>query len=241
MEILGNRPIFNTNAVHEYNLHHQFETLEISGSSHLVFNSGLTVTQSLKITDGSLVIHGEKSLIVKDIEIGEHGTLILQGNSTVFVSGDWINNGIFAPQTESVVFNGTVPQKILGINQFNSLEIDTDAIVEASTISAHVLSIHSGVFIPGENSIFTHVFIGDRGVFCSAWQAPVSVSGNLVNNGKFYHNDGSIILNGSDRQDIDMQDFPFFKLVILGQNIFFRNPPVAESQILMKAEGIMPP
>ncbi len=227
--------IVNTDAVHEYNLHHQFDTLEITGGSHFIFNSGLRITQSLKITDGSLIICGNQPLYVKNIEIGKNGRLVIQGDSTIFVSGDWINNSLF-PRTESVVFNGKVPQKISGVTQFYSLEIDTDSLVESSAISAHVLSIHSGVFIPGNDSIFTHVFIADTGVLCPAWQASVFVQGDLVNDGKFDHNDGTIILNGSDRQEVDMGGASFFNLVIGQQDVFFRDPPVAESQIIVEGQ-----
>ncbi len=103
--------IVNTDAVHEYNLHHQLYTLEITEGSHFIFNSDLRITQSLKITDGSLTICGEP-LYVKDIEIGKNGRLVIQGDSTILVSGDWTNNNNFFPRSESVVFNGKVPQKI---------------------------------------------------------------------------------------------------------------------------------
>jgi hypothetical protein len=229
--------IVYTEGVHEYHLHQQFDTLEITGDSQAIFHSGLTITQSLKITEGSLIINGKEPLYVNNIEIGKNGRLVVQEGSTIFVAGDWTNNNSEFVQTESVVFNGPEPQKISGFTQFNSLEIDTDSIVESSTISAHVLSIHSGIFSPGEDSIFTHVFIADTGILCPVWQTSIFVQGDLINEGKFYHNGGTVIMNGSDRQDIDMGGASFFNLVIPEQNVFFRSPPVAESQIRVEDGG----
>ena len=212
-----------------YDSMQKYENLEITGGASLVFTAGLTARTSLNIQDGTLVLKGGEPSYLKDVEIGVNGALIIQGDATVFVSGNWSNQGVFASSGGPVVFAGDGPRKISGYTEFYSLEIDTASRVEASKISAHILSIHSGLFIPATDSSFTHIFIGENGLLCPESQAIISVGGDLDNGGVFFHNDGTILLDGSERQYVDMGDDPFFNLVIQGEDVVFVTEPVVES------------
>ena len=221
----------------EKNIEH--EDVEITGGENIVFNSSLSITGSLKIKDGTLILNGAKGseeYHVKDVEISRNGALIVQGAPTLFVSGNWDNRGQFVPDAATVIFTGDGPQQISGATEFYSLEIDTVSQVESSTIYADILSVHSGLFAPGSESIFNHLFIGENGILYPVWGAYIFIQGDLDNMGSFFHNEGTIILDGRERQYIDIGDDPFYNLSITGRDVVFAEEPVVESRLIKQTE-----
>lgn len=217
----------------------EYEDVEITGGENIVFNSPLSITGSLKIKDGNLILNGAKGseeYHFKEVEISGKGALIIQGAPTLFVSGNWDNRGQFVSDAATVIFTGDGPQQISGTTEFYSLEIDTVSQVESSTIYAHILSVHSGVFAPGRESFFHHLFIGENGILYPVWGSYIFIQGDLNNMGSFFHNEGTITLDGTERQYIDIGDDPFYNLSITGQDVVFAEEPVVESRLVKQTE-----
>ena len=89
---------------------------------------------------------------------------------------------------------------------------------------------------PHERPFFNHLFIGENGILYPVWGAYIFIQGDLDNMGSFFHNEGTIILDGRERQYIDIRDDPFYNLSITGQDVVFAEEPVVESRLIKQTE-----
>ena len=82
---------------------------------------------------GNQPVIGAAGALCNNITINSGATLTIGGN-TLTVSGNWTNSGgTLAPNTGTVIFNGTADQTITGTNAFNNLSVPRKARSEKST------------------------------------------------------------------------------------------------------------
>ncbi len=101
-----------------------YYNLTISTAGVKSLAASTTVSNALSITAGSLdTVNGSNfPLIVKDITIGASGTLLGQG-STITVTGNWSNSGVFTAGTSTVLMNGGATVTVSGNTTFANLTI----------------------------------------------------------------------------------------------------------------------
>ncbi len=95
-------------------------------------------------------------LTVKGVVTIDSGSEFRAQSLGLTVGGDWINNGIFTPATQTTTFNGTAAQTISGssVTGFSSLTISNSSGVSLSSVDATVnalLSLNSGDLTTGAN------------------------------------------------------------------------------------------
>jgi hypothetical protein len=138
------------------------------------------------------------------------GTLTVSGTYGLKLTGDWINQGIFKPQTGTVIFDGNGMQTIGGSAsaQFNNLTVnntatspsDLAAVSSSGAVTVTgILNVTQGQFTPGDGSDFGAVNISANGILKPASGAQLMVSGDWTNRGTFTPGNGSVILNGGSQ------------------------------------------
>ncbi len=102
-------------------------------------------------------------LTVKGVVTIDAGADFWAQSLALSVAGNWVNNGIFTPGTQTTTFNGSAAQTISGstATSFSSLTIDNAAGVNLSGVDATVnavLSLNSGDLATGAN--FLNMAVG---------------------------------------------------------------------------------
>ncbi|MEO6392222.1 MAG: carboxypeptidase-like regulatory domain-containing protein [Pyrinomonadaceae bacterium] len=93
-------------------------TINNPGNTVTSIVPGLSVTETLDVIAGTWL----SSTSYKDVLIEPAGALAA-GAEDIQVSGDWTNNGIFTPNSRTVIFNGASAQSIggSGVNTFDGM------------------------------------------------------------------------------------------------------------------------
>jgi fibronectin-binding autotransporter adhesin len=199
-----------------------FGNLEInnSGSAPITSAFPLVVSGLLNLKDGTLDLPTGSDL--NDVTVASGANLDgSAGNITV--SGDWNNLGNFTPGSNTVTFDGTGPQQILGSTDFNDLIVGATSTLQMGA-NANLglfgsLDIISGgafdsisyepntltIFGAGPHDLPNGLQLDNLVVANGATFVPPAsllVAGDFTNNGTFTPNDGTINLDGTGPQTI---------------------------------------
>ncbi|NNK80710.1 MAG: hypothetical protein HKO93_04360, partial [Flavobacteriales bacterium] len=110
-------------------------------------NLPTVVNGNLILTSGGRLLCNDSLTVTGDINIGA-GTTILEDNSHIILSGDWINDGVFSPSTGSVRFTGTSNQSV-DSTLFSNMIIDK---------AAGSVSLSNHIFLEGDLSLLNGTF-----------------------------------------------------------------------------------
>ncbi len=58
------------------------------------------------------------------IQTSSNGKMILDNNGKAYLQGNWTNNGVFTPNTGTIIFEGTTQDTIFSADTFYNLTID---------------------------------------------------------------------------------------------------------------------
>lgn len=178
-------------------------THSATGGTIQIGNTDTPVNQTFLInTEKSIynfTVHSANSPVaILDVNpLKVKGNINIQGgtlnsnNLDLFVSGDFNNNGIYIPGTNTTHFNGSVNQTIGGAApiEFNKLNI-------TNTFAGGTVSLNSNILVNNELHIFSGT-LNDNGRI-------VTVKGNIFNAANHTSGTGGkILLNGGIQQTID--------------------------------------
>ena len=185
---------------------------EINGSEPVMFNSlvisnpngvgGLDTISGNDLTIASGVTYTPPAgSHFHNVNIDAGGTLLMPTGGDIFVSGDWVNNGVFSSAGDSTVtFNGTADQAIGGTSQndFDNLVINNSGgtVSTLSAITANELTITDGIFNPTDGSSFGNVNIAQNGEMLVEAGETIDVTGNLSNAGTLSQTGGTLNVGG---------------------------------------------
>jgi hypothetical protein len=124
-----------------------------------------------------------------DFLIGSGATFITNGYSETY-GGSFTNNGIFNANGGTITFyygvgGQSIGGSLIGQNKFNNVSFSS---------AFKTWTFNSGVEIGGNFSIATGTV--------TAPLDTLKIAGNILNSGKFIHNNGTVFFNGSNLQSI---------------------------------------
>ena len=140
-----------------------------------------------------------------DLTIDSGTSLIFDNGDAIRISGTLTNNGTFTPRNSTVTFNGDAAQEIKGSSPITMryLVIENSAAApvgvtakKAITITGS-LTIEKGIFYPFDGSQFNSVTIGSQGQLGLTDPNTITIYNDLVNNGSFAPEGGTLQLWGS--------------------------------------------
>lgn len=204
---------FGQDYVYEFDYSQEYDSVEISGGATVIANSYFNVSDSLVVSDGTLILKGELSRF-NNLEIKADGKVEIFFDGEIFISGNFINQGELIVNSGNVVFNGEKPQSISGNTSFYALDIESESYVRSEQVSVDELSIYEGCFIPGTDSQFKNVFIDLEGILSPARKAVITLNGDMDNTGRFFHNKGTVSCNSGEEQYVHLNGSSFYNLYV---------------------------
>lgn len=116
---------------------------------------GNVPTALMNVTIGNTVnqpVISASGAICSSITIRNGATLTVSGSNTLTVVGNWTNNGNFASDTSTVIFNGTAAQTIGGtsVTTFNNL---TNANTKAIVYTTNAIAVKNNLNIASSTSV----------------------------------------------------------------------------------------
>jgi hypothetical protein len=188
--------------------------------------SSLGAVGTLHILDGMFTTGTSFGNVVVEADA------ILNLSGGMNVSGDWTlaSGGSFAPNSFTVIFNGTGPQTVTGATAFAALSVnntaaipdDSNAVVCLDPVSSTgAMTVIDGQFMPADNSAFRNVLISTTGILKPTAAAEITLFGAngtsafLNNGGTFLHNNSTFVLESSTEQSASgPAGNPFFNLTV---------------------------
>jgi hypothetical protein len=140
-----------------------------------------------------------------NVQIDSGATFVLDNTDTLYVAGNFNNQGTFTPRASTIVFNGSTAQTIAStaaLTLRNMIVDNTSSASPAVTASIPLtvtssLTVHDGEFRPDDGSRFSAVLIETSGTLSIADPDAITVYNNLINNGVFAPAGGSVDVWGA--------------------------------------------
>ncbi|MBC7695306.1 MAG: gliding motility-associated C-terminal domain-containing protein [Burkholderiales bacterium] len=187
--------INNTNGVSQYGVTaHPLET-RFTGNiiSNGVFNRNCTSSPTAFCHFmGTTVVTGTNSLIMHHVVIDAASTLNQQ-NPNIYITGNWLNNGAFTPNLNTINFD------------YTSCSTTTQSVNNGTSDFYNVRSAKTSTFtvIMANNTRIQNNFTNVLGTW-SSQTFSLNVGGNFINSGVYNAGTGIVLLDGNANQNIDM-------------------------------------
>ncbi|MES2568059.1 MAG: gliding motility-associated C-terminal domain-containing protein [Bacteroidota bacterium] len=187
--------INNTNGINSYGVTaHPLET-RFSGNiiNNGVFNRNCTSSPTAFCHFmGTTVVTGTNSLIMHHVVIDAGATFNHQ-TPNLYVTGDWLNNGTFIPNSNTINFD------------YTSCSTTTQSVNNGTSDFYNVRSAKTSTFtvVMSNNTRIQNNFTNVLGIW-SSQTFSLNVGGNFINSGVYNAGTGIVLLNGSTNQNIDM-------------------------------------
>jgi autotransporter-associated beta strand protein len=129
---------------------------------------------------------------------------------TMYVSGNWTDNGTFNRNNGTIVFSGTTVISGVSTTMFNNVTISGGLTGNAGSFGVAGAWVNNGVFNPNAGTVifpvstlisgsststFNNVTI--TGTLTGHSSKPVNITGNWINNGTFNQNGGTVVFAGN--------------------------------------------
>ncbi len=168
------------------------------------------------IFDGVSTISGTIIPQLNNLVINAGKTLTAP-RATLPVSGSWINNGIFNHNAGTINFNGNSIVRGASTTVFYNILIFTDAILTGRYQDNMVIAgnwVNNGTFdhndgtltingnttVSGESiTTFGYLVIDNSYSLTGPDHDRMCVARDFINNGTFFHNEGTLVFNGADQ------------------------------------------
>jgi hypothetical protein len=176
-----------------------FAGLTMAGSGSLTATDMVTATGTLKLDAGTFnPVSGSQ---FGNITVASGATLALDPTDTLYISGDFTNNGTFSANGGAVILNGSSAQAIGGTHPttFNTLLINNSGstVTASSPITVtSALTVASGTFTPLGGSVFNTVRVEATGTFSLSAGQTIAVTNDVDNAGTFAPAGGTINVGG---------------------------------------------
>ncbi|HBX50572.1 MAG TPA: hypothetical protein DEH02_05815 [Bacteroidales bacterium] len=154
------------------------------------------------------------------------GTLTSPASGTIYIAGNWVNNGTFNTNSGTITFNGTSTISGSSAHSFNNISITGTMTAPASiTINGNWMNIgtfshnnglttFAGTTLISGTSGNTFYDIAISGILTNSING-VNITHVLTNNGTFNHNNGTVTFNGSVAQSIGgTSNTTFYNLIV---------------------------
>lgn len=128
------------------------QTLSLTGN--YTNNGTVNGTASTIVFGGTTTLSGSGTNNWGTVTINSGSTLTAAAASTLFVAGDWNNNGTFTPSTSTVNLNGNVQR--IKATTFNNLNISTagsDSATGALTVNGTLTIANGATLVMGTNQL----------------------------------------------------------------------------------------
>jgi CSLREA domain-containing protein len=130
-----------------------YNNLTLNNAAGVTGFAGLTVQNLLRVAAGTFT----SSSTYKDVQIDSGATLAGVNATTINVSGSWTNNGTFTANGNTVIFNGSATQNLVGSSAttFNNLTINnvSGVILGNNATVGGALTLTNGVFAASSNTL----------------------------------------------------------------------------------------
>jgi len=156
--------------------------------------------------NGTTVVSGTSTTRLNDVVMS--GSLTAHAFS-MYVDGNWTNNGVFSHNSGTLVFNGYTTMNGSSATAFNNVTVDDTLIAPETTMRIAGSFANNGSFghhggavifdgtttVGGTSeTVFNNVTVSGT---LTAHSDTMRVSGDWVNDGTFNHNNGLLIFNGT--------------------------------------------
>jgi hypothetical protein len=127
-----------------------YNNLTLANPNGVTGFAGLTVQGLMLVEIGSFTTASS----FNNVQINVAANLIAQPASTINVTGNWVNNGLFTASTGTVIFNGAAPQSFGG-SAFNNLTLNNaaGASLNGNATINGTLTLTSGLLDVGSNTL----------------------------------------------------------------------------------------
>ncbi len=169
----------------------------VAGAYNVGISSNTALAQSLLINDGgtpiTLSITGQELHVSEDVTIGASSSLTASNNEVITVGESWSNEGTFAANNSTVVFNPVTGTHSIsaGISAFNNLHING---------TSGIMALSSDIDINGNIQIQGGTFNGASYI--------IELAGNWIKDGgTFIPGTGTVNFDNTGAQSISGGDF----------------------------------
>ena len=172
----------------------------------LTINNGTSVGAGYLASAATGTVMYNQQSNGQNVLSGSYGHLAFSDFDKTLPSGVVAIAGTFTPGSagghtitgSTIEYNGTVPQTLpSGFNPYNNLTLNNPAGVTgfAGVTVNNLLWVKSGTFTSG--SSYNNIQIDSGATLAAALDSTIYVSGNIINNGTFPPNNGTVIFIGN--------------------------------------------
>ena len=225
-------------------------TLSLNGNGNQTIKGGtyykiaLEESTGTKTLDGNIILNG-------DLSIGQ-GTLdVSLLNYGITLGGNWTNNGSFNARNGTITFNGTTSISGTGNFNFNNVVISGTVTGPSGNINLGGAWTNNGNFIHNNGTItfngvctvngtaittFNHVTISAVANLIGH-PTNMKIDGNLINDGIFAPNNGTITFTGTNVDQVISDPATFNHIIINSTKNLILNAPVSINGTLTLTSG----